>query len=115
MTIQEANGDPLISEADFKAAITESRNRLKETSITAAYRVLVKGERPADAARDMGVSRQLVHRAAQTVRGLHLSRNAYPPDWVEAKVVAPVDALEKFRETVERLRQKAMKPAKPKI
>lgn len=115
MTIHEVNGEPLISDADFQAAVKEVKNRLKETSITAAYRVLVKGERVADAARDMGVSRQLVHRAAQTVRGLHLSRNGYPPDWVEAKVVAPVAMLEKFRETVELLREKAMKSTKSKI
>jgi hypothetical protein len=98
----------LMSDADFQAAVA-TPNRLGETSRMAAHRVLVTGEGVSDVARDMGVQRQLVSRAAQAVRGLHLARNAYPADWVQAVVVAPPGMLEKFKAAVERERKKAMK------
>ncbi|MDR8092963.1 hypothetical protein KPB05_36510 [Burkholderia gladioli] len=109
MTIREINGEATITDAEFKAATERQKTKLGPTSIAAAYSVVVNGERPADVARAMGVSRQLVHRAAKQVRALHLEDKAYPPDWVEARVVAPADMLDRFRDQVERMRRKAMK------
>ena len=109
MAIKEINGEAVITDAEFRSATDPARTKMGETAVAAAYRVVVKGERPSDVAHALGVQRQLVHRAAQKVRALHLEANAYPPDWIEARVVAPSDMLERFREQVERARRKAMK------
>jgi CMP-2-keto-3-deoxyoctulosonic acid synthetase len=109
VVIKEINGEAVITDAEFKSVTDRARTRMGEKAIAAAYRVVVQGERPSDVAHALGVQRQLVHRAAAKVRSLHLEANAYPPDWIEARVVAPADMLERFREQVERARRKAMK------
>jgi predicted DNA-binding transcriptional regulator len=105
MSVREANGKTLLTAAEFKAAAASGR-KLEEATLTAAYRVIVKGEHAIDVARDLGIQKQAVYRAEQTLRRRHLERNNYPADWIEAVVVAPADMLEKFKESVEKVRRK---------
>jgi transposase-like protein len=76
------------------------RTRLSATGREACRRVLVQGERQSDVARDLGVHRQIVYQAIQSLlrRRRHFNGRKIPHDWITITVSVPPELAAQIRE-----------------
>lgn len=82
----------LLTKKEFKATVQGTR--IEDSTKNAAYRVLVEGDSCAEVAKDMGVSRQLIHAAAKKIKKAYDSQ-VEPEGCRMVKVWLPFDQADK--------------------